>query len=152
MTIRKLPRQRDIPKLEFPAFSDSITVREIDPADQSWLRREARQTGVSMEELGRRPIHEERTKTECRPKPSEAFARYFGEHHDIEFQPRARLGYKPFSFSIKNRPCSKTVSAYGTGFTPSRSYETICDPKPFKNGTAGLPSATGPAIPMRSDQ
>ena len=72
-------------------MSTSITVRDIDPADNSWLRREARQTGVSMEELVRRPIHEERTKTECRPKPSEAFARYFGEHHGIEFQSPSRL-------------------------------------------------------------
>ncbi len=36
----------------------SITVREIDPGDKSWLRREARQTGVSMEEFVRRLIHE----------------------------------------------------------------------------------------------
>ena len=35
----------------------SITVRDIDPGDKSWLRREARQTGVSMEELVRRLIH-----------------------------------------------------------------------------------------------
>ena len=37
-------------------MSTSITVRDIDPADKSWLRREARQTGVSMEELVRRLI------------------------------------------------------------------------------------------------
>ena len=42
----------------------SITVRDIDPGDKSWLRREARQTGVSMEELVRRLIHEKRTKTD----------------------------------------------------------------------------------------
>ena len=37
----------------------SITVRDIDPGDNSWLRREARQIGVSMEELVRRLIHEQ---------------------------------------------------------------------------------------------
>ena len=59
-------------------MSTSITVRNIDPGDKSWLKREARQVGVSMEELVRRLIHEKRTKTERRPKPSEAFARHFG--------------------------------------------------------------------------
>ena len=34
----------------------SITVRDIDPGDKSWLRREARHIGVSMEELVRRLI------------------------------------------------------------------------------------------------
>ena len=62
----------------------SITVRDIAPGDKSWLRREARQTGVSMEELVRRLIHEKRTKTERRPKPSEAFARHFGEDQGVE--------------------------------------------------------------------
>ena len=77
----------------------SITVRNIDPGDTSWLRRETRQTGVSMEELVRRLIHEKRTKTERRPKPSAAFARHFGEDHGVELPPSARRGYKPLSFS-----------------------------------------------------
>ena len=55
-------------------MSTSLTVRDIDPADKSWLRREARHVGVSMEEFVRRLIHEKRTRTERRPKPSEAFA------------------------------------------------------------------------------
>ena len=71
----------------------------IDPGDKSWLRREARQIGVSMEELVRRLIHEKRTKTERRPKPSEAFARHFGEDHGVELPPAVRCGYKPLSFS-----------------------------------------------------
>ena len=65
-------------------MSTSITVRDIDPADKTWLRREARQLGVSMEELIRRLIHEKRTKSDRRPKPSEAFARHFGENHGVE--------------------------------------------------------------------
>ena len=77
----------------------SITVRDIDPGDKSWLRRESRQTGVSMEELVRRLIHEKRTKTDRRPKPSEAFARHFGEVHGIELRLPIRCGYKPLSFS-----------------------------------------------------
>ena len=76
----------------------SITVRDIDPEDKSWLRREARQAGISMEELVRRLIHEKHTKTERRLKPSEIFARHFGEDHGVELLPPVRWGYKPLSF------------------------------------------------------
>ncbi len=81
----------------------SITVRDIDPGDKSWLRREAQQIGVSMEELVRRLIHEKRTRTERRLKPSEAFARHFGEEHGVELPPLARCGYKPLTFSAKDK-------------------------------------------------
>lgn len=79
-------------------MNTSITVRDIDPADKSWLRRHSQQLGLSMEELVRRLIHEKRRKTEHRPKPSEAFARFFGEQHGIESLPLARYSYKPLSF------------------------------------------------------
>ena len=79
----------------------SITVRDIDPGDKSWLRRESRQIGVSMEELVRRLIREKRAKTERRLKPSDAFARHFGEDHGVELPPPVRCGYKPLSFSGK---------------------------------------------------
>ena len=80
-------------------MSSTITVRDIDPRDKSWLRREARQVGVSMEEFVRRLIREKRDKTECRPKPSEAFARHFGTEHGVELPPPVRCGYRPLSFS-----------------------------------------------------
>ncbi len=80
-------------------MSSSITVRDIDPGDKSWLKREARQVGVSMEELVRRLIREKRDKTERRPKPSEAFARHFGAQHGVELPPPVRCGYRPVSFS-----------------------------------------------------
>lgn len=80
-------------------MSASITVRNIDPGDESWLRREARRIGVSMEELVRRLIHEKRVKAERRLKPSEAFARHFGEEHGVELPPPVRRGYTPPSFS-----------------------------------------------------
>ena len=80
-------------------MGSSITVRDIDPGDKSWLKREARHVGVSMEEFVRRLIREQRTKAECRPKPSEAFARHFGADHGIDLPPPARRGYKPVSFS-----------------------------------------------------
>ena len=84
-------------------MSTSITVRDLDPGDKSWLRREARQIGVSMEELVRRLIHEKRTKAERRPKPSEAFARHFGEQHGVDLPPPARRGYEPLSFSREDQ-------------------------------------------------
>ncbi len=80
-------------------MSTSIVVRDINPGDKSWLRREARQAGVSMEELVRRLIREKRAKHERRLKPSEAFARYFGEEHGVELPPLARVSYRPLSFS-----------------------------------------------------
>ncbi len=84
-------------------MSTRITVRDIDPGDKSWLRREARQTGVSMEELVRRLIHENRTKAERRPRPSEAFARHFGEQHGVDLPPPVRRRYKPLSFSRERK-------------------------------------------------
>ena len=82
-------------------MSSSITVRDIDPGDKSWLRREARRIGVSMEELVCRLIHEKRAKTERRLKPSEAFARYFGEEHGVELPSPARRDHEPRSFSVE---------------------------------------------------
>ena len=52
-----------------------------------------------MEELVRRLIHERRTKAERRPKPSEAFARHFGEAYGVELPAPVRCGYRPQSFS-----------------------------------------------------
>ena len=71
----------------------NITVRDIDPGDKSWLKREARRVGVSMEEFVRRLIREKRVKTDCRPKPSEAFARHFGPEHGVELAQR-RCAYR----------------------------------------------------------
>ena len=84
-------------------MSSSITIRSIDRGDKSWLKREARRLGLSMEELVRRLIHEKRTKTERKRKPSEVFARYFGEENGVELPPRRRYGYQPISFSGENQ-------------------------------------------------
>ena len=80
-------------------MNPSITVRNIDPGDKSWLRREARKIGVSMEELVRRLIHEKRTKAERHLKPSEAFERYFWEKHGVRLPPSVRRRYRPLAFS-----------------------------------------------------
>ena len=80
-------------------MNTSLTLRHIDPADESWLQQESRQTGISMEELVRRLIHEKRARMERPPKPSEAFARHFGEEHGVELRTLVRWGYKPLSFT-----------------------------------------------------
>ncbi len=84
-------------------MSSGITIRDIDPKDKSWLTREARQVGVSMEEFVRRLIHEKRTKTERRPKPSEAFARHFGKDHGVEPPSKTRWKHSPLSFAGEDR-------------------------------------------------
>ena len=84
-------------------MGSSITVRDIDPGDKSWLKREARQVGVSMEEYVRLLIRERRTKTERRPRPSEAFARHFGLEHGVDLPASPRYGYRPVPFSGEGR-------------------------------------------------
>ena len=79
-------------------MSTAITVRDIDPGDKAWLKRQARMVGVSMEEFVRRLIREKRVNNERRAKPSEAFQRYFGSEHGIELRLPERYGYKPVSF------------------------------------------------------
>ena len=80
-------------------MGSSITVRDIDPGDTSWLKRKARQAGVSMEEFVRRLIRGQRTNTERLPTPSEAFARHFGVEHGAGLPPPPRRGYRPMLFS-----------------------------------------------------
>ena len=80
-------------------MSSTITVRDIDPGDKPWLKREAQRVGISMEEFVRRLIREKRSKTERRPKPSEAFVRHFGMEHGVELPPAARYGYRPLHFA-----------------------------------------------------
>ena len=85
-------------------MSSVITVRDIDPGDKSWLKREARHQGVSMEELVRRLIHERREKSESHTKPSEAFRRYFGPDHGVDLPLEERHGYLPLVFPEENQP------------------------------------------------
>ena len=79
-------------------MSTILTIRDIDPKDKAWLKREDRSSGISIEELVRRLIHEKRTKREPRTKPSEIFAQYFGEEHGFEVPLSKNYGYRPISF------------------------------------------------------
>ena len=84
-------------------MKSTITVRDVDPGDKSWLKREARQVGVSMEEFVRRLIREKREQSRRRPKPSEAFRRYFGPDNGIELPSPPRYPYRPVEFSDESR-------------------------------------------------
>ena len=75
-------------------MSSTVTVRDIDPADKAWLKREARQVGVSMEEFIRRLIRDKRAKAERRATPSETFRRYFGPEHGVELPELGRYAYR----------------------------------------------------------
>lgn len=85
------------------AMGSVITVRDIDPGDKSWLKREARQQGISMEKLVRRLIHEGCAKSERCGKPSEIFRCYFGPDHGADLYSPERHGYEPVVFSDENR-------------------------------------------------
>ena len=76
-------------------MSSTVTVRDLDLRDKSWLKREARRLGISMEEFIRRLIRDERARSERDAKHSEAFKRYFGPEHGVELPPPARYGYRP---------------------------------------------------------
>ncbi len=83
-------------------MSSTITVRDIDSTDKAWLKREARQVGVSMEEFVRHLIREKRAKAERRAKPSEAFKRYFGPEHGVELPESGHLAYRKVEFAGEN--------------------------------------------------
>ena len=80
-------------------MSSTVTVRDLDPRDKSWLKREARRLGISMEEFIRRLIREKRARSGRHAKPSEAFKRYFGPEHGVELPPPVRYGYRPVTFT-----------------------------------------------------
>lgn len=83
-------------------MSSTIVVRDINPGDKSWVKQEAAHRGLSMEEFVRRLIHEKRTRSEGRTKPSETFQRYFGPKYGVELPLSGRYGYKPVALSDEN--------------------------------------------------
>lgn len=83
-------------------MGNTITVRDIDPGDKAWLRREARHVGVSMEEFVRRLIRERRKGAVGATRPSEVFERHFGAEYGVELPETSRHGYRPFVFEDKS--------------------------------------------------
>lgn len=64
-------------------MSAAITVRGLEPQEESWLEGEARRVGVPMGELVLRLIREKRMRDMARMKPSQAFAHYFGTRRRV---------------------------------------------------------------------
>lgn len=80
-------------------MGSTITVRDLEFSDKSWLQREARQLGISMEEFVRRLVRERRERAQRRAEPPSAvFRRYFGPEHGVEFRAGHRYGYRPIEF------------------------------------------------------
>ncbi len=80
-------------------MGSTITVRNLEFNDKSWLQREARQLGISMEEFVRRLVRERRERAQGRAEPPSAvFRRYFGPEHGVEFRASHRYGYRPTEF------------------------------------------------------
>ena len=79
-------------------MGSTITIRDIDPKDKSWLERQARHLGVSLEEFVRGLIREKRMRAERRMTPSEIFARHFGSKHGVELPLPARHSYNRIEF------------------------------------------------------
>ena len=80
-------------------MGSTITVRGLPPDDKSWLQREARQRGVSMEALIRRIIRERREQTQRSMAPSDVAGRHFGPTYGIELALYRGYGYREVEFS-----------------------------------------------------
>ncbi len=85
-------------------MSHAITVRGLDESEKSWLKAEARQAGISMEEFVRRMIRAERERSAPREKVSDIFRKYFGPEHGVELPPRGQYGYRPLEFPEDEYP------------------------------------------------
>lgn len=85
-------------------MSFAITVRGLNPGDKSWLKAEAREAGVSMEEFVRRMIRRQRERDSHAESAADLFLRHFGPEHGIELPPRQRYGYRPVEFPPDESP------------------------------------------------
>lgn len=91
-------------------MSYAITVRGLDASDKSWLKAEASDAGISMEEFVRRMIRREREERTGNESVSDLFLRYFGPEHGFEMPPRGKYGYRPLEFPEDEFPMSEKKS------------------------------------------
>ena len=84
-------------------MNSAITVRNIDPGDAAWIKHEARQVGVSMEDFARRLVRANRVNCERRAKYSRAVEQYCGEKHGVESPPLQCYGSRPVSFDGEDK-------------------------------------------------
>lgn len=79
-------------------MSFAITVRGLNPSEKSWLKAEAREAGISMEEFVRRMIRRQREQHRPDESVADLFLRHFGPEHGVELPPRQQYGYRPVEF------------------------------------------------------
>ena len=79
-------------------MSSAITVRGLNPSETSWLKAEAREAGISMEEFVRRMIRRQRERHSHVESVADLFLRHFGPEHGVELPPRQQYGYRPVEF------------------------------------------------------
>ena len=79
-------------------MSFAITVRGLNPSEKSWLKAEAREAGISMEEFVRRMIRRQREQDRHAGSAADLFLRHFGPEHGVKLPPRQRYGYRPLEF------------------------------------------------------
>ena len=75
-----------------------ITVRGLNEGEKTWLKAEAAEAGISMEEFVRRMIRKERERSVSTESVSDLCLRYFGPEHGVELPPRGKYGYRPLEF------------------------------------------------------
>ena len=76
----------------------AITVRGLKEREISWLKAEAKDAGISMEEFVRRMIRAKRERRIGSESVSDIVLRYFGPEHGVELPPRGQYGYRPLEF------------------------------------------------------
>ena len=114
-------------------MSTTITVRDIDPEDKSWLKREAHSAGISMSEFVRRLIREKRKQSEQISQPSAVFRKYFGPENGIDLPLNERFGYRPvFSPNETNewlRQSIEWLTQYCRRNDAGKATQVLCRPK-----------------------
>lgn len=85
-------------------MSFAITVRGLNPSEKSWLKAEAKEAGISMEEFVRRMIRRQRERHSHAESVADLFLRHFGPEHGVELPPRQQYGYRPVEFPPDELP------------------------------------------------
>ena len=79
-------------------MGSAITVRGLDEAEKTWLKAEAKDAGISMEEFVRRMIRRQREESTRKESVTDIWRQFFGPEHGVELPPRGQYGYRPLEF------------------------------------------------------
>ena len=79
-------------------MGSAITVRGLNEAERTWLKAEAKDAGISMEEFVRRMIRRQREESTRKESVTDIWLRCFGPENGVELPPRGQYGYRPLEF------------------------------------------------------